>query len=211
MSTGPASRRRTTAETTAAIERAAIDLVTEHGYDEVTVDMICDAAGISQRTFFNHFKTKDAALLGTDAPTIDERAAREFIVSDGPLLAGAAALVRIEPDRLPADPALIVRRIRAVTHTPILLARQMERLTAIEGELREIIELRLRQDAVRDGADAAELADLPEQAEIITHLLAGLMRYVGMSWARQAAEGDPPPVDTSHLSDRLDRVIRKLA
>jgi AcrR family transcriptional regulator len=128
MSTEPGSRRRGAAETTAAIERAAIDLVTEHGYDQVTVDMICHAAGISQRTFFNHFKTKDAALLGTDAPSIDQQAAREFIVSDGPLLAGAVGLIRIEPDRLPADPLLLLRRITAVSQNPVLLARQMERL-----------------------------------------------------------------------------------
>ncbi|MGR0318457.1 TetR/AcrR family transcriptional regulator [Agromyces sp. ZXT2-3] len=210
MSTEPGSRRRGVAETTAAIERAAIDLVTEHGYDHVTVDMICQAAGISQRTFFNHFKTKDAALLGIDEPSVDQQAAREFIVSDGPLLAEAATLVRIEPDRLPADPSLIARRITAVSQNPMLLARQMERLTAIEAELRQILELRLRQDALREGADEAELADLPEQAELITHLLAGLMRYVGLSWARRAAEGAPPPVDVGDLADRLDRVIRKL-
>ncbi|GAA1057829.1 TetR family transcriptional regulator [Agromyces luteolus] len=210
MSTEPGPRRRGVAETTAAIERAAIDLVTEHGYDQVTVDMICQAAGISQRTFFNHFKTKDAALLGTDEPAIDQQAAREFIVSDGPLLAEAAGLVRIEPDRLPADPSLIMRRINAVSQNPVLLARQMERLTAIEDELRQIIALRLRQDALRDGADEAELADLPEQAEIVTHLLAGLMRYVGMSWARAAAAGTPPPIGTEHLAERLERVIRKL-
>jgi len=210
MSTEPVHRRRGVAETTAAIERAAIDLVTEHGYDQVTVDMICQAAGISQRTFFNHFKTKDAALLGTDEPAIDQQAAREFIVSDGPLLAEAARLVRIEPDRLPAEPSLIMRRINAISQNPVLLARQMERLTAIEDELRQIIELRLRQDALRDGADETDLADLPEQAEIITHLLAGLMRYVGLSWARAAAAGTPPPIGTEHLTERLERVIRKL-
>jgi AcrR family transcriptional regulator len=210
MSTEPGSRRRSVAETTAAIERAAIDLVTEHGYDQVTVDMICEAAGISQRTFFNHFKTKDAALLGTDAPTIDQQAAREFIVSDGPLLAEAAGLVRIEPGRIPADPSLIMRRINALAQNPVLLARQMERLTAIEAELRQILELRLRQDALREGADDAELADLPEQADLITHLLAGLMRYVGMSWARQASAGPPPPMGSADLSDRLAHVLRKL-
>ncbi|RXZ49980.1 TetR/AcrR family transcriptional regulator [Agromyces binzhouensis] len=210
MSTEPGSRRRGVAETSAAIERAAIDLVDEHGYDQVTVDMICHAAGISQRTFFNHFKTKDAALLGTDEPVIDQQAAREFIVSDGPLLAEAAGLVRIEPGSLPADPTLLVRRITAVSQNPALLARQMERLAAIEAELRQILELRLRQDALRDGADEAELADLPEQAEIITHLLAGLMRYVGLSWARRAADDPAGPIDADRLGERLERVIGKL-
>lgn len=210
MSTQPGSRRRGVAETTAAIERAAVDLVLEHGYDGVTVDMICHAAGVSQRTFFNHFKTKDAALLGADLPRIDERAAREFIVSDGPLLAGAVGLVQVDPARLLGDPALMARRIRAVSGHPVLMARQMERLSQIEGELREIIELRLSQQAVRAGADEAELARVPEEAEIVTHLLAGVMRYVGHNWARQADEGAGPP-DPAEFAETLGRVIRKLA
>ncbi|GLI26925.1 hypothetical protein ARHIZOSPH14_11670 [Agromyces rhizosphaerae] len=209
MSTVPGPRRRASEETTAAIERAAIDLVTEHGYDRVTVDMICDAAGISQRTFFNHFKTKDAALLGSDAPMIDERAAREFIVSDGPLLAEATRLVRFGPDRLPADPALIIRRLTAISQHPMLIARQMERLTQVEDELRQILELRLRQDAIREGAGEDELEAVPEQAELVTHLLAGLMRYVGLRWARAAERGEPV-ADPSSLADELAAVIRKL-
>ncbi|GAA4067994.1 TetR/AcrR family transcriptional regulator [Agromyces indicus] len=210
MSTEPGARRRGVAETTAAIERATVDLVLEHGYDGVTVDMICRAAGVSQRTFFNHFKTKDAALLGPDLPRIDERAAREFIVSDGPLLAEAVGLVRIDPSKLPGDAGLMARRIRAISGNPLLMARQMERLAEIEGELREIVELRLRQQAIRAGADEAELAAIPDEAEITTHLLAGVMRYVGLTWSRRAEQGAPPP-DGAEVADALGRVLRKLA
>ena len=210
-----ASRRRNAAETTVAIERAAVELVLQHGLDQVTVDMICEAAGVSQRTFFNHFKTKDAALLGPELPTIDERAAREFIVSDGPLLAEAVGLIRVAPEHLPVDPKLFSDRIRAVSAHPALLLRQMERLGAIEGELREIIALRLRRRAA-DGADAAGSAESPEeleeQAELITHMLAGVMRYVGMRWARLSATGALPPgaAPDAGLAETLDRVIRKL-
>lgn len=210
MSTGTGSRRRGVAETTAAIERAAVDLVLEHGYDGVTVDMICHEAGVSQRTFFNHFKTKDAALLGPDLPQVDERAARAFIVSDGPLLAEAVGLVQVDPARLPGDPALMARRIRAISGHPVLMARQMERLGEIEGELREILELRMRQQAIRAGADDAELAGIADEAEIVANLLAGVMRYVGLDWARRAEEGAPPP-DPAELAETLGRVIRKLA
>lgn len=210
----PAPRRRNAGETTVAIERAAVQLVLEHGYDQVTVDMICEAAGVSQRTFFNHFKTKDAALLGPELPTIDERAAREFIVSDAPLLAGAVGLIRVAPEHLPADPRLFSERFRAVSSHPQLLLRQMERLGAIEGELREIITLRLRRQWADEATDAggADSDDLAEQAELITHMLAGVMRYVGMNWARRSADGAPPPGvgDDTALAETLERVIRKL-
>jgi AcrR family transcriptional regulator len=211
MSTESGPRRRSVTATRDAIEQAAVDLALEHGYEDVTVDMICRVAGVSQRTFFNHFKTKDAALLGAEAPSIDERAAREFIVSDGPLLAEATRLVRIEPGDIPADPARIARRLHAIAGHPLLMARQMERLAAIEGELRQIIELRLRQQAQRVGVDEAELAELPEQAEIITHLLASVMRYIGTSWSRQAEHGTPEPTDAADFAARLERVLRKLS
>lgn len=213
MSTAPGAgpRRRGAAETTAAIERAAVELVLEHGYDLVTVDMICEAAGVSQRTFFNHFKTKDAALLGVDLPTIDERAARAFIVSDGPLLAEAVGLIRIDPSKLPGDPAVMAERFQAISTHPALLARQMERLAAIEGELREIIALRLRQQSGRDGTDAASDAELDAQAELITHMLAGVMRYVGVEWARRMRDGAAPqPPDGPEFRATLAAALRRL-
>lgn len=46
------------------IERQALRLVIEHGYDQVTVEDICSASEISKKTFFNYFPSKIAALVG---------------------------------------------------------------------------------------------------------------------------------------------------
>ncbi len=206
MSTPTGPRRRDAVAKAAAIDAAAVDLVLEHGYDAVTVDMICARAGVSQRTFFNHFKTKDSALIGPGAPGIDQRLAREFVVSTGPLLQEATGLIRIDAGAMAEDPRLLARRIQAVATTPVLMAKQMERLTTIEHEMREIIELRLRTQY----ADESD-AELAEQAEIITHVLAGVMRYVGQSWARQVEEGGAPVIDPSAVSASLGAALRKLA
>lgn len=205
MSTPGRNRRRDAVEKAALIERAATDLVLEHGYDHVTVDMICELAGVSQRTFFNHFKTKDAALLGAEQPTIDERAARSFVVSTGPLLAEAAQLVRVDPGGLAADPQFLSRRIRAIGSSPALMARQLDRIESLEAEVREIVLLRLRtQYPDEDGAS------LRTQAALITHLVAGLMRFIGHHWAEQAAAGVLPDVDPGVLGAILSRAIEKL-
>jgi AcrR family transcriptional regulator len=45
------------------IERAALALFAELGAEEVTVERIAGAAGISVRTFFRYFPTRDAVLL----------------------------------------------------------------------------------------------------------------------------------------------------
>ena len=118
--------------TARAIEGAAIELVLAHGYADVTVDMICDAARVSQRTFFNYFKTKDAALLGNALPEIDVERARVFADSTGPLLAEAIGLIRVDTEFVFDDEKLFADRIRAISSHPELLARQMERLAGIE-------------------------------------------------------------------------------
>lgn len=56
------TRRRTA--TRIEIQRAALDLFEQHGFDETTVDEIARVAGISPRTFFRYFATKEDSVLG---------------------------------------------------------------------------------------------------------------------------------------------------
>lgn len=175
------------ARTRAAIADAAVSLVSEHGFDAVTVDMICARAGVSQRTFFNYFATKDAAVLGPELPKVDERAARAFIVSSGPLLAEAMGLVAIDPAMLPGDARGVAARLAGIAASPALMARQMERLAQLEDELTDIIRVRLRRD--HPGVDDEVIAT---RALVITHLLSGVMRWIGIDVARRTAEGLPP-------------------
>ena len=67
-------RERKRRQTRDAIERAAIELVGEFGYGEVTVDAICARVGISQGTFFNYFPTKDAAIVGIGTFDLEDEA-----------------------------------------------------------------------------------------------------------------------------------------
>ena len=57
-------RERKTRVRRAAIHTAAVDLVVDHGLDNVTVAHIAEAAEVSTRTFFNYFPTKEMAILG---------------------------------------------------------------------------------------------------------------------------------------------------
>lgn len=57
-------RERKRIATRQLIEHTAVELVLDLGYDEVTVEKICEACNLSTRTFFNYFPTKDAAIGG---------------------------------------------------------------------------------------------------------------------------------------------------
>ena len=47
-----------------AIHAAASELALKHGLADTTVEMIADHAGVSRRTFFNYFASKEDAVLG---------------------------------------------------------------------------------------------------------------------------------------------------
>jgi AcrR family transcriptional regulator len=46
-----------------ALLEAALDLFSANGYDETTTDQIAESAGLSPRTFFRYFPTKESVLF----------------------------------------------------------------------------------------------------------------------------------------------------
>ncbi|QWB27332.1 MULTISPECIES: TetR family transcriptional regulator [Streptomyces] len=57
-------RERRRLATESEIEDAALDLFERHGFEGTTVDGIAARVGMSQRTFFRYFATKEDAALG---------------------------------------------------------------------------------------------------------------------------------------------------
>ncbi|WP_051406368.1 TetR family transcriptional regulator [Williamsia sp. D3] len=55
------TRRRT--ETRLQIQQAALDLFEQQGFEVTTVDEIAASAGVSSRTFFRYFATKEDSVL----------------------------------------------------------------------------------------------------------------------------------------------------
>lgn len=45
------------------IQATALDLFARRGFDEVTVEQVARAAGVSHMTFFRHFPTKESVVL----------------------------------------------------------------------------------------------------------------------------------------------------
>ena len=56
------ARARSTAATRERIGRAAAELFLEHRFEDVTLNAIADAAGVSHQTVLNHFQSKEGVV-----------------------------------------------------------------------------------------------------------------------------------------------------
>jgi AcrR family transcriptional regulator len=70
-------------ETNRRIEDAATRLVDESSFDEVTIEQICEAAGISRRTFFNYFSAKESAVIGSSSEPLTAEQREAFLNAEG--------------------------------------------------------------------------------------------------------------------------------
>jgi AcrR family transcriptional regulator len=64
-------RQERSRETRRTLVRAAARLWSERGFDEVTVEEICSAAGVGRTTFYLHFENKDQLLHSLAGATAD--------------------------------------------------------------------------------------------------------------------------------------------
>jgi AcrR family transcriptional regulator len=59
----PSRRQEHKRRTERALQDAALDLFAKKGYDDTTTDEIAERAGVSPRTFFRYFPTKESVLF----------------------------------------------------------------------------------------------------------------------------------------------------
>lgn len=57
-------RKQQAMETKRKIYITSIELIKQSGYEQVTVDGICDACQITKGAFYHHFKSKDDIVIG---------------------------------------------------------------------------------------------------------------------------------------------------
>nr|WP_281360713.1 TetR/AcrR family transcriptional regulator [Psychromicrobium silvestre] len=75
----PSLRERKKQATRAAIVATARELTLEHGFNGFTLEQLCERVGVSRRTLFNYFGSKEDAVLGWDGLDFPEDLQAEFI------------------------------------------------------------------------------------------------------------------------------------
>lgn len=178
-----AKKRQTRQQLTAAARR----LTLAHGLDQVTVEMICAEVGVSVRTFFNYFATKDEVLVGADLFPADDGAWRIFTAGGpgGSLLADL--LVVLDPSSAIRETGRDELRtaFAVMMQEPRILAQQLARGMENESRLARMV-------AVRRGLTTPDPACLTVAA-----LAQTLLRCAVAAWV----EAD----DDSDIADHLQR------
>lgn len=141
-------RERQRLQTRTAIHSAAVSLVLERGVATVTVQDISDAADVSPRTFFNHFRSKEDALVPEFAG-FDRAAEETFLRGDEPDLLDALATLIAQHIQAKVDARGwdFRRQLHLVADNPCLAPRLMLVFDALRQHLGDLIAQRTGRDS----------------------------------------------------------------
>jgi mycofactocin system transcriptional regulator len=115
------------------VERAALDLFTLRGFENVTTDEVADAAGISRRTYFRYFATKADAVWGDFAGHVARLEGLLAATDPGaPVLASVCAAYVEVNDYPEAELPLLRERMRLILGEPALLAHSQLRYAEVD-------------------------------------------------------------------------------
>lgn len=179
------------------LHRAALEVAHEHGVAATTVDAVAARAGVSTRTFFNYFATKDDALLGND-PSMEERA-RALVLEaphDEPLRRVVRRLYDSQVRALSDDPQTWWLRRQVTLAEPVLAERMLGSWVRVDKTVVDAAVERAHRLAGRRKVD-----DLAVAVEVYAALGAGRAAF-----RQHVLDGL-----TGDLDDLLDRAFALLA
>jgi len=176
----PGLRERKKQHTRETIERVALELFAERGYDETTLAEIAEAADVSPRTIFSYFQSKEDILFCTESGYVEE--VREALQQRRAGATTVDALREFISSMPPPDEEAMLRK-RVVAASPDLQLKLRAHIGLLESVLAESFaqDLGAGPDDVRPGLVAASMtaafaavrdrleaaADMPEHSEVM--------------------------------------------
>ncbi|RVW09539.1 TetR family transcriptional regulator [Prescottella agglutinans] len=152
------------------VANQAIRLFAEHGYEATTVDQVAAAAGVSRRTFFRQFRSKEDVIFADHESLLEQASAYLATTTEDPWVAVCEA-ARLVFDRFRENRELSVRRYQVVQRVPALREREL-----VTGHRYE----RLFTDYLRGAVPSAKPLDVVGFAASVTachnYLLRAMIR-----------------------------------
>ena len=184
-------RARTRALIRDEITARAMDLFRAHGFDATTVNQIAEAAGISPRTFFRYFPTKEDVVIG-DPPDLAAQLVATMVSrpADEPVWDALRETLRMRTARWQADPELTGQIVQLVADSDELRARMRQRVMSWQDVL--------VPDTARRLGDTDQLAEMRASAIVAAAL--ACLDTAFFEWQRGT--------DTRSLDELFDEAVR---
>jgi len=189
-------RERKKLKTKEAIQREALRLFQEQGYDETTIEQIAAAAEISPSTFFNYFPTKeDVVLFDRYDPMLESFVAS--LPKDEPLSRTIERALSMFASTIETDRQAIFVRAKLGLEVPEIRARFWEELEKAQNLFAGIV-------ATRTGRKATDF-----ELRVLAMVLVTASFEASVEWIRRGGEGDmfalvKEALDVSGVLARLD-------
>lgn len=178
-------RERKRAQTWAAIHDSAVELVRQQGFARATVETIADRAGVSRRTLFNYFATKEDAVLGTRPPALSAEALERFRTSHEDAIGRVVRLVTTVIRSAINEPERFAQRRELMAHCPELRARLDEHIRDSELLAHTVITRERFDDSIDDD----------ESARVLLGIAGAVLRYAYAHDPERALAEDSPAID----------------
>jgi AcrR family transcriptional regulator len=126
-------RLRKRIRTKLMVQREALKLFAENGYEQTTVDDIAHAAAISPRTYFRYFPTKEDVVLWDE---YDETPLQDLWVKapdEDPFVGLILSIRKIVADVYEQDAELLLRRTQLSLRVPEIRSRFINRQLIMIG------------------------------------------------------------------------------
>jgi AcrR family transcriptional regulator len=131
-------RERTRRAVRGELAQLAMDLFVENGYDETTIDDLAAAAGMSKRTFFRYFASKEELVMGK-YEVLGEQLAEDLAArpADEPIWVSLRQVFGQIVDHVESEGTAAVAMEKMVRDHPTLNASYLERVSRMQELLHD--------------------------------------------------------------------------
>jgi AcrR family transcriptional regulator len=180
----PGLRERKKLRTRASIQKEAMRLFLERGFEETTIEDIAEAVEISPSTFFNYFPSKEAVVFQDDLDPLILEAFDAQPSTVNPIRRLRNAMRTVFENLTPDQERLVRERTRLFLSTPELRGAMLGQFADLVNQVAELL-------ATRAGKKTSDFAVRNMAGAVLGVLLASMLMVT-----------EDPKADMLELTDR---------
>ncbi|MEZ2130840.1 MULTISPECIES: TetR family transcriptional regulator [unclassified Sinorhizobium] len=175
-------RERKRRQTRERIEKSAMKLFLERGFDSTTIEDITESADVSKRSFFDYFPSKEEVVFAWQDSFADDLAAAVAARPPGEPVVKVVEEALISAIMAAAADPQSLAIAALIRDTPTLCARDQLKYAKLEQKLTEALSAR-----------AGESEEEKFRMRLLAAIVVGAVRVAGEKWHEHALE-EPPEV-----------------